>query len=159
MNWRLALSVPFLIATSAAQAGIYGDDLSKCLILKSTDADKAGLVRWIYGVMSASPTVKDMTSMTAAQHKALNVLGASVFERLVFNECRAETIAALKYEGQGAFEAAFNTLGQVAMRGLMTDPAVSVEMSAFGANFSRDKWNVLAKEAGLPVPGEAAGQK
>jgi len=157
--WRLALLASILFAASAAQAGIYGDDLSKCLVSKSTDEDKAGLVRWIYGLMSSSPNVKDLAAMSAAKHKELNALGASIFERLVFSVCHAETVAALKYEGNGAFEASFSTLGQVAMRSLMTDPAVSAETAAFGANFSRDKWDALAKEAGIYVPPAPAVSK
>jgi hypothetical protein len=46
-------------------------------------------------------------------------------------------------------EASFSVLGQVAARGLMSDPKVTSGMQAFETFFERDKWTQLFRAAGL----------
>ena len=62
-------------------------------------------------------------------------------------------MAALKYEGTGALEPAFSVLGQVAMRGLMSEPGVEKGMTGVGAYVDETKFEALFKDAGLsPAP-------
>ena len=159
MMWRLVLLAPLLFAASTAQAGVYEDDLSKCMISKSTDEDKAGLIRWTYGLMSFSPIVKDLTAITKAQHKKLDLVVAGSFERLLFSACRSEAIAALKYEGKGTWANSFGTLAEAAFQSLKNDPVVNAVPEPFSANISKEKVEALAKEAGFSVRLRAAGSK
>ncbi len=140
---------------TAASAGIYTDDLSRCLVKSASDDDKTMLMKWVFGLMSASPAVSPMSSITPEQHKALNKQGAALFERLIIIDCHKEAVAAMKFEGDTAFETSFSVLAQVAVRGLMTAPAVNAEMENFVSYFDKDKLKALGAEAGAtdtPAP-------
>src|SRR5689334_8104850 len=45
-----------LSAASAAHAGPYADELTKCLSSKMSDAERNALAVWLYEEMSANPT-------------------------------------------------------------------------------------------------------
>lgn len=138
---------------SSATAGLYSDDLARCLVTKSTEADKTLLMRWVFGAMTASSATRDLSSVTSDQRDKLAQEGGALFVRLIADTCHAESVAALKYEGSAAFESAFQTLGAVAMRGLMSDPLVAAELAKLDKHMSKDKLKALGKEAGVAVPG------
>lgn len=98
-------------AAGAAQAGIYGDDLSKCLVRSSTPADQTTFVAWAFGAMSAHPAVRQYSNFTDAQRTELSKTVGKLFERLLTVDCHAETVAALKYEGAQGMEQSFSILG------------------------------------------------
>src|SRR5512141_1959316 len=101
----------------AAQAGIYTDDLSKCLVKATTDTDRAALMEWLFSAISAHPSVKSMVSVTPAQREATNRKAAGLLQRLLTEDCRSQTVDAVKYESMGAIQQSFGVLGQVAMSG------------------------------------------
>jgi uncharacterized protein YchJ len=138
---------------SAASAGIYTDDLSRCLVKSATAEDQAQLVRWEFAEFALNPALSTVSSVTSDQRKALERQSAALFERLVLTDCRKETEAALKYEGNVAFQASFAVLGQVAARGLMSDPKVNEGMAGMVAFLDSPKWDAMAKEAGIPSLG------
>ena len=135
---------------TTASAGIYTDDLSRCLVKSTNDDDKTTLMKWIFGLISVSPAVNSMASITPEQHEALNKQGAALFNRLLFTDCHKEAVAAIKFEGDSAFETSFGVLGQVAMRSLMTAPSVNAQMENFVGFFDKDKLKALGAEAGVP---------
>lgn len=136
-------------------AGIYTDDLSRCLVRSTSQADQAVLMRWIFAMFSASPVVSSMTNATDEQRKAADKQSADLFQRLVLVDCHSEAVNGLKFEGGAAFEVSFTTLGQVAVRGLMVDPKVGAEMQRFGSYFDEQKLQALRSEAGI-LPSSAA---
>jgi hypothetical protein len=144
----LAMGMAF--AGSSAQAGIYADDLSKCLVGKASQADQTVFMQWIFSALSASPAVKEMSATTDAQHAKYNKLASQLMSRLLFKDCREQSVAALKYEGYGTLETGFGVLGQVAVRGLMTDPAVLKQLQGLGTEFDEPAMKALVSEAGLP---------
>ena len=114
-----------LAALSPALAGPYGDELAKCLVKSTTDADKTYLVKWLFAAAALHPDVKSIASVSDAQRDELNKNAAKLFERLITESCRSETQEAVKYEGPSTLESSFNVLGQVAARGLFSHPAVA----------------------------------
>lgn len=138
-------------ATSPAQAGIYTDDLSKCLVRSASDADQKALVLWVFMAMARHPSAQIYTNLTDKQRDDGDRAAAGIFQRLLFQDCRSETVSALKYEGANAIEPAFSVLGQVAMRGLMGEPSVAGGMSGMAKYVDVAKFDALAKEAGLPT--------
>jgi hypothetical protein len=138
------------LSAAPANAGVYTDDLTKCIVNKTSVSDQTTLTQWVFSAMSSAPAVKAMTATTDAQHSQYNRQAAELISKLILTDCRAEAIAAIKYEGVGSFEQSFNVLGQVAMRGLMSDPAVGKQMQQFGTYFDSVKFKALGKEAGLP---------
>lgn len=120
-------------ATSShlAYAGPYTDDLSKCLVKSTTDADKHNLVRWIYAMMSTHPELSVMSSISETQKLEANKAIAGIFDKLLLNACNAELQAAQKYEGESAIETAFEMLGKVSVGELFSNPQVNKEMAVF----------------------------
>ncbi len=144
------------LVAGPAHAGIYTDDLARCLVTKSTEADKTLLMRWMFGALGASPATRDLAAISPAQSDQLSKQGAELFGRLLTDTCHGETVAAMKYEGSGAIETAFSTLGQVAARGLMTDPSVAAELAKLDKYLDKDKLTALGKEAGMMPPAQPA---
>ena len=136
----LALAVP-------AHAGPYGDDLAKCLVDKSSDADKTALVKWFFAMAALHPDVQSIAAVTPAQREGLNRNVAELFERLLTDSCKAEAKKAMKYEQQTALQSSFGVLGQVAAQGLFSDPAVEASMGEFTKYLDEEKLKaILPKE-------------
>jgi hypothetical protein len=135
--------------SSVASAGIYTDDLSKCLVKSANPDDQILLVQWMFSAFSLHPAVEPLVTLSPQQRDLLNRKSAELLQRLLLEDCRNETVAALKYEGPGAMEAGFKTLGEVAGRGLMTDPRVAQALQGLASYLDRDKLNELARAAGL----------
>jgi len=126
-----------------AHAGIYGDDMAKCLVRSTTSKDRGVLVKWIFAAASSNPEVKSMVSVTDRQRNSLNKAIAKMFERLLTVSCRKETQAAYKYEGKATISQSFNLLGQVAGRELFSDPNVTKSVSGLSQYINKDKMNEL----------------
>lgn len=139
------------VQSSPGLASVYADDLSKCMVTKTSEDDKFTLMRWMVGMISVSPAVKEIINVTAQDQTRFDVAMGKLVERLLASDCRSELTNALRYEGGSSLEASFGVLGQVAMRGLMNDPAVSAAAEAFVKHIDAAKFEPIAKEAGLPA--------
>jgi hypothetical protein len=133
---------------SSAHAGVYGDDLSRCLVKSTTSEDQVAFMIWMFSALGSHPAVKSYTTFTDAQRDAASAKAAGLMQRLMVEDCRKETIAGIRYEGQTAVLSAFNIFGQAAVRDLMTDPAVTKSLEALGEHVDETKFEALAKEAG-----------
>ena len=138
------------LVSQAAWAGPYTDDLSKCLVRSSTAGDQVSLVQWMFSAFALHPAVQPFASISQEQRSAMDHKMADLTQRLLLEDCRKETIDALKYEGGGAMEAAFQVLGQAAARGLMGDPHVAQGLQGLSMYFDKDRMAQLSKDAGLP---------
>ena len=136
---------------SSASAGVYSDDLSRCLGKATSSADRDVLVRWIFAAMANNASVKSFATITPEQHKKMEKDGGELFQRLLVTDCHAETVTALKFEGYDAIAVGFRTLGEVAMRGLTADPTVSASLTNWINYIDQDRLKAVIKEAGLPV--------
>jgi hypothetical protein len=139
-----------------ASAGIFTDDLSRCLVRSSTETDRSELVTWLFFAESLNPQVKNFTTVSEKQRDESNKVIASLFERLLLQDCRTETVAALKNEGGGVIEASFSVLGTAAGRELVSDPKVGAEIGKIGTYLDKEKWTALRKEAGTAAPENSA---
>ena len=140
------------VQAAPASAGLYTDDLTRCVVDKATDADKLGFIRWMFSAMSAHPGVKDLSASTPEQRAALSKQAGNLITRLLTEDCRPQTVTALKYEGAGAITGSFEVLGKVAMQGLMSDPSVQQAMNGLQSPENDKKFEALGKEAGIPMP-------
>jgi hypothetical protein len=145
-------AVVLAVQAVPASAGLYTDDLTRCVVAKATDADKLAFVRWMFSAMSAHPGVKDLASSTPDERAALSKQAGNLITRLLTEDCRPQTLTALKYEGVGAITGSFEVLGKVAMQGLMSDPGVQQAMSGLRSPENDKKFEALGKEAGIPMP-------
>jgi hypothetical protein len=107
-------------------------------------------MQWIFSAMSLHPAVSPLASITAEQRVAFDKKGAALFIRLMSADCRQQTIDALKYEGTAALQTSFQLLGQVAMRGLMSDAHVAEGLKKLGTYTEHDEnWISVLREAGI----------
>ena len=58
-----------LFYSPAAPAGVFADDLGRCLVNATTKDDRANLIRWLFVAASHHPAVKPITSVTPAQQE------------------------------------------------------------------------------------------
>jgi hypothetical protein len=132
-----------------ARAGVYSDDLAKCLVKAASPTDVSVFVVWMFSAMTLQPDVKPYSSMTDAQRDEAGRRAAALLQRLMVVDCHTETVAAIKYEGVSSLETGFNVFGQVAGRGLIASPAVAANLQKMATYFDKPKFEALAKEAGL----------
>ncbi len=122
-----------------ARAGVYADDLGKCLVSSTSDADKALLVKWIFSAIALQKDIAPYTRMPAEVRTDINKQTAGLYMRLLTETCRSQTATAFKYEGQAAIASAFQLLGQVASQGIFSDPSVEAGMGELTQYFDADK--------------------
>jgi hypothetical protein len=149
----ILLGVAALLAgASPAQASVFGDELSKCLVQKTTEADKTVFIKWVFAAMSAHPEVESMSRLTPEQRKLLTRDAGQLMGRLMTVDCRSETVAAIKADGMSVLETSFGLLGEVAMRSFMTDPKVEAGMADLTTGLDAEALADVIREAGVKVP-------
>ncbi len=152
MRRLIVISILALLAMGEpARAGVYTDDLAKCLVSKTSPSDQKLLVFWIFSAISLHPDVQAFANITSEKRAEGDMKLGALYNRLLLSDCRTELTRALKYEGTNAIEPAFSVLGQVAMRGLMGDPSVGKSMTNISGFFDAPGLQEVFKEAGLRV--------
>jgi hypothetical protein len=144
----LALAFTLGLA-GATEAGVYSDDLSKCLVRSATPSDQTAFMVWLFAAMSVHPDVKAYSAMTDTQREAVSRRAAELLVRLMAVDCHNESVAALKYEGESALSAGFNVFGQVAARGLLGNAVVAQDLARMEGYVDKSKLEALATEAGI----------
>ena len=150
MRHRLAVAfaaAACLFAASPARAGLYSDELAKCLVRSTTPQDRAALVRWMFIALSNHPAVKSVASVTKAQAEDANRTTGELFMRLLTTACKDDTQRALQYEGTGAISSGFQVLGQVAGRELMGSPDVAASFAGLEKYLDASRIQALVKNA------------
>jgi hypothetical protein len=139
-------AIALLAMASPGLAGPYTDDLSRCLVDKSSAEDKNLLVRWIFVAMAQHPSVSSMTRITPAEVDNNNKAAAGLFVKLLTETCLEESRKAIKLEGGTvALQQAFQVLGQVAGRDLMSAPEVSNMMAGLSKHVDEKKIEALGQ--------------
>lgn len=139
----LCLAASALCLSPAAQAGVYSDDLSRCLVNATSAKDKTDLIRWMFANAALHPQVATISSVSTEQRVRINRNTATLIQRLLTQNCRKPTQNVFKYESKNAFESSFQVLGQVAMRELMSDPKVGNGFGDFAQYLDEAKMREL----------------
>jgi hypothetical protein len=143
MKLRKILLAAGLLLASAAQAGPYTNDLSTCLVGKSTVDDHTVIVQWMFAAMSRHPAIAPMGTVSDAQVDKANARMAELYVRLLTVTCKDQAKLAIKNEGDIALSQSFQALGQQAGRELFINPDVLKGMSGFSKYFDRKKLEEL----------------
>lgn len=114
---------------SAAVAGPYTDDLSKCIVESTTEAERLEFVKWMFSAIAQHPAAKSFSQITEQQQIEFDRNAAELFMKLLTETCRDKAKNAIQFEGQIAIQQSFNVLGQVAAQELMRDPDVVAAVS------------------------------
>ncbi len=129
---RIVISVLLALTTLVAHAQEPTEALSQCLADNTSGKDRKDLARWVFFAMASHPEIKQFTSPAlATASDETHKLMAATFTRLLADSCLTQTQAAFKQGGSRAIEAAFHTLGQLAMQELMSNQDVNANMSKF----------------------------
>lgn len=115
-----------------ARAGEAGEALSKCLASSATQDDRQTLVRWIFSAIAMHPDLEGLSAIDDAKREELEKAGAVVFERLIAQDCTAQSREAIMREGTEGFSEVFKTLGELAMGGAVEDSRVQAGMARLG---------------------------
>jgi hypothetical protein len=127
-------------------AGPYTDDLSKCLVESSTTEDRASLVRWMFGAMSAHPAVGTIAKVPTERVDAANKEFAQLFMRLLTDACKSQAQKALRFEGETALVKSFEVLGSAAATEIFSSPEVSGAMSGIQQHVDESKLKALLQD-------------
>jgi len=138
-----------LLSPVAATAGEATDKLGQCMVENSSPRDQAALMRWMFSALALNPALKSMASLSAEQRDDATKAAASLFNRLMLQDCRKEAVSAMRADGSKAIEGAFSVLGERAAEQLLSDGAASTELQKLGNFLDEAKWGELAKEGGV----------
>jgi len=134
-----------LMTDSAIHAGPYADDLSKCLVEKTTTEDRNALVRWMFVAASRHPAVASISNVSEDELAHANENTANLFVRLLSESCLEQTRKALQYEGAATLESSFSVLGQVAAKELFASPEVAAAIAGLEQFMDEDKLKAIVE--------------
>jgi hypothetical protein len=140
----MLISLILCCGTPPTFAGLYTDDLSRCLVESTSSADKITLVRWIFAGMSQHPAVASLSKATPADIDRANAETGALFMRLLADTCKDKSSKAIRYEGAVAIQGAFAVLGQVATAELFAAPEVQKVMAGLDKHLDSKKLEGLA---------------
>jgi hypothetical protein len=133
--------------SSPLVAGPYADDMAKCLVTSTSTEDRTLLVRWIFSAIALHPELASMSAISPQQRDTITKNAGALFQRLLLESCKSETQQAVQNEGPYAIQYACQVLGQVATRGLFTDPQVMEGMKSLGKDVDEEKLKALLAPA------------
>lgn len=146
--WAFVFMSP-LAATTHAVAGIYKDDLTRCILSSAKTEDRDAFLRWVFAAMATNPKIRDMAKISSEQSEAMSRTTAQLMQRIILVDCKPQTVEAIKYEGGSAIQEAFSVLGQSAMADLMRGEETNRYMGSLDQFLDQEKWNALMREAGI----------
>lgn len=133
--------------TGPAAAGVYGDDLGRCLVSKTPEDEQLNFLAFAAVAMAQHPAVQPYTQTSTAHLEELQGKAAKVLEVAMTETCRTEAVAAIRFEGPIAVSTALQTFGMAAMRNLTLHPAVAEAFNVTSSKIDSSKFDALTKEA------------
>jgi len=120
-------------------AGIYVDDLTRCLISQTTTNDRTLLARWMVFSYAQHPANAGFVSSDLSKKDAVNATMAELVSRLLLVSCLEQVKKAIRFEGQSSLEQSFKALGEMAAVELMESPTVLETMNGFTTHLDEQK--------------------
>lgn len=136
---KLVIAIFATLVTLPATAGSYTDALSTCVSDNTTGKERKELIKWVFISLAAHPEIRDISNTTAAIRDQASQATAKLVTRLLGETCANQAQSAVQNEGPEALETAFNSLGDIAMRELMSNKEVSASMSDFARYVDQKK--------------------
>lgn len=156
---RSALMTTALLGVvQIANAGPTVDQLSNCLERSTTTADKTTVMQWTFVALGNHPDLKAFSNVTASQKEALDKNLATVLQRILVEQCSAQTKAVIAAEGVQAVGDSFQELGRITGEEILENPEVKsqlkgvlryVDLNKLVVTFlTPDVWNKLGELRG-----------
>ncbi|QXR06772.1 hypothetical protein J7649_06680 [Acinetobacter lwoffii] len=152
------ISATLLGTTQIAIAGPTVDQLSDCLMKSTTVTDKTTVLQWTFVALGNHPDLKAFSNVTASQKEALDKNLATVLQRILVEQCSAQTKAVIAAEGVQAVGDSFQELGRITGEEILENPEVKsqlkgvlryVDLNKLVVTFlTPDVWNKLGELRG-----------
>lgn len=124
----LLLAGVLLGATQIAMAGPTVDQLSNCLVKATTATDKTTVLQWTFVALSTHPDLKNFSNVTEEQKNQLDQKFAQVLQRVIVEQCSAQTKAVIQAEGIQAVGDSFQELGRMTGEDILKNPEVKQQL-------------------------------
>lgn len=151
-------AMTLLGATQVSIAGPTVDQLSECLMKSTTVTDKTTVLQWTFVALGNHPDLKAFSNVTASQKEALDKNLATVLQRILVEQCSAQTKAVIAAEGVQAVGDSFQELGRITGEEILENPEVKsqlkgvlryVDLNKLVVTFlTPDVWNKLGELRG-----------
>lgn len=128
LSRSLCLAVAVLGTSQVAMASPSVDQLSDCLVKATTASDKTAVLQWTFVALSAHPDLVAFSNVTAEQKNQLDQKLAQVLQRVIVEQCAAQTKAVIQSDGVQAVAESFQELGRQAGEDILNDPAVRQQL-------------------------------
>ncbi|UBX51771.1 hypothetical protein LDO52_10570 [Acinetobacter pseudolwoffii] len=152
------LGAALLGAAQVTMAGPTVDQLSDCLMKSTTATDKTTVLQWTFVALGNHPDLKAFSNVTATQKEALDKNLATVLQRILVEQCSAQTKAVIQSEGLEAIGDSFQALGRTTGEEILNNPEVNhqlkgvlryVDLNKLVTTFlTPDIWNKLGSIRG-----------
>ena len=111
-----------------AVAGPTVDQLSDCLVKATTATDKTTVLQWTFAALSTHPDLKALSNVSDAQRTQLDQKFAQVLQRVIVEQCSAQTKAVIAAEGVQAVGDSFQELGRKTGEDIIKNPEVKKQL-------------------------------
>lgn len=111
-----------------ANAGPTVDQLSDCLEKSTTATDKTTVMQWSFVALAAHPDLKAYSNVSTQQKESLDKNLASVLQRILVEQCSAQTKAVIQAEGLEAVGNSFQALGRSTGEEILKNPEVNNQL-------------------------------
>ncbi|MBP6114523.1 MAG: hypothetical protein KA474_07395 [Acinetobacter sp.] len=115
-------------ATQMSVAGPTVDQLSDCLMKSTTATDKTAVLQWTFVALSSHPDLKAFSNVSATQKEQLDKNLAGVLQRIIVEQCSAQTKAVIQAEGIQAVGNSFQELGRSSGEEILKNPEVKEQL-------------------------------
>ena len=140
----VALAAMFVGSAMAAPEVVMGPAtaaLATCFSDNTTGKERKDFAKFVFFGMSAHPDMQGFTNITGADREELDRTAAAIVTRLLIESCRSQAKLAVEKEGAASFQAAFGTLGMLAMQELMSNPKVASSFTNYSKYLDANKIN------------------
>lgn len=125
----LFIGATLLGASQIALAGPTVDQLSNCLMKSTTATDKTVVLQWTFVALGNHPDLKAFNNVTATQKEALDKNLATVLQRILVEQCSAQTKAVIQTEGLQAVGDSFQELGSITGEEILKTPEIKQQLN------------------------------
>ena len=124
----LFIGLALMGATQMSVAGPTVDQLSDCLMKSTTATDKTAVLQWTFVALSSHPDLKAFSNVSATQKEQLDKNLAGVLQRIIVEQCSAQTKAVIQAEGIQAVGNSFQELGRSSGEEILKNPEVKEQL-------------------------------
>jgi len=129
LSRSLLMAAAVLGTAQIAAAGPTVDQLSDCLVKSTTATDKTAVLQWTFAALSTHPDLKRFSQVTDAQKTELDRNLATVLQRILVEQCSAQTKAVIQAEGLQAVGNSFQELGSITGEEIIKNPEVKQQLN------------------------------